>query len=586
VIKFKKATMRNFMSFGNNVTTIDFNKSGTTLITGENLDDGSNGKNGVGKSCIGNLLLYVLYDQTLNNVSKDNLINNINKKNLEATIEFDIGSDNYHVYRSRKTKAGAAGNTVVLRKNGIDITQDSVSNTNKMIEKIIGIPYEMFVRIVLFSATNTSFLDLPAKSLTGPNQTEIIEHLFDLTTLTHKADALKDQIKINDADLQLRQVDIAGQQKQVDQYQKMVRDTKQRVDTWSTSSQSQLEQLTTQLQQLQQVDPEKEKHLHSMCQQLEPQITKLKNNRDAANKEIKQTTTHLSKLIQELEHLNNDQCPYCLQTYPNSEQKKSDINNEINEQQDFLSKLESSKQKVDIKYQQTCQELTTIKQQITIDDIDDVSNIKEQINYLKLKIAELSTATNPHQETLDDLLSNPIEEVDYTVINKLQNDIDHQKFLLKLLTKKDSFVRKTLLEKNIPYLNSRLDTYLEALGLPHKVQFTHELTVSISYFGRELEFGGLSAGQKARVNFALTLAFRDVLQRLHTKINICVLDEILDVGLDSIGVENAVRLLKRKARDEKLGLFIITHRSEISNSFDNILTVQMSNGFSHVKINE
>ena len=156
------------------------------------------------------------------------------------------------------------------------------------------------------------------------------------------------------------------------------------------------------------------------------------------------------------------------------------------------------------------------------------------------------------------------------------------KFLMKLLTKKDSFVRRVLLNKNLPFLNQRLQYYLTSLGLSHQVEFTHEMTASISQFGRVMDFGNLSNGQRARVNLALSFAFRDVLQSLHERINICMLDEVLDVGLDTIGVQNAARMLKRKARDENLSLYIISHRDEIDSAFDRTMTVQMKEGFSQI----
>jgi DNA repair exonuclease SbcCD ATPase subunit len=96
----------------------------------------------------------------------------------------------------------------------------------------------------------------------------------------------------------------------------------------------------------------------------------------------------------------------------------------------------------------------------------------------------------------------------------------------------------------------------------------------------------LSNGQKARVNFALSLAFCDVLQKIHRKINIQIFDEVLDIGLDSHGISAASRLLKRKAREENLAVFVISHRDEISNAFDNTLIVRQTDGFSHIEITQ
>ena len=163
----------------------------------------------------------------------------------------------------------------------------------------------------------------------------------------------------------------------------------------------------------------------------------------------------------------------------------------------------------------------------------------------------MKQADNPYLEPLEELENTKIDDVDYSEINKLTKMLEHQRFLLKLLTKKDSFVRKILLNKYLPFLNGRLQEYLTALGLKHIVRFTTDLKAEISQFGRELDFGNLSAGQRARVNLALSFAFRDVLQSLHSQVNICLFDEVLDIGLDTIGVKKAASLLKRKARDEK-----------------------------------
>jgi DNA repair exonuclease SbcCD ATPase subunit len=112
------------------------------------------------------------------------------------------------------------------------------------------------------------------------------------------------------------------------------------------------------------------------------------------------------------------------------------------------------------------------------------------------------------------------------------------------------------------------------------------MTASISQFSRPLDFGNLSNGQRARVNIALSFAFRDVLQSIHTRVNVCMLDEILDVGLDAIGVTSAAKMLKRKSREENISLYIISHRDEIDSAFDRRMTVQMSKGFSYINEEE
>jgi hypothetical protein len=85
-----------------------------------------------------------------------------------------------------------------------------------------------------------------------------------------------------------------------------------------------------------------------------------------------------------------------------------------------------------------------------------------------------------------------LQEVTYDTLNDLTRLQEHQEFLLKLLTSKDSFIRKKIIEQNLSYLNARLTHYLDRIGLPHTVVFQNDLTVSIEELGRELDFDNLS----------------------------------------------------------------------------------------------
>ena len=206
MLEFGMLSMRNFLSYGNNTTIFDLRRPGTTLIVGENLDQTSDGAgaNGVGKSTIVNAIAYALYDKPVSDISKDNLVNNINNKNMEVTLEY-VGDDGaqYKTHRFRKVKAGAEGNGVHFYMNGKDVTPDSVASTNEAIERTIGIPYELFVRIIVFSASHNPFLSLKTDEQKG-----IIEELFGLTAISQKADLLKKQIKDTEGRISIQQVKI------------------------------------------------------------------------------------------------------------------------------------------------------------------------------------------------------------------------------------------------------------------------------------------------------------------------------------------------------------------------------------------
>jgi len=584
MINFTTLSMRNFLSYGNNVTQVNLDRTGTTMILGEDLDNTSNGEgaNGVGKSSILNALVYAVYDKPVSNISKDNLVNNVNKKNMEVAVEFNVHGKTYRIVRTRKMKAGAAGNTVHLYEGEHDITLDSASATNKLIEQIIGINYELFCRIVVFSASHTPFLDLPVTSHYATNQKDIIEELFGLTSVSAKAQALKDVIKDTEIKIDSCKIRIEMLEKEKIRHQQQIIKAKERVDTWTTQTKDSIKKLKSKLKRVEEVDVEEQQKQHMLLSQEEDRLQISLNNQNTYEKQVRELSKDIKKNEAELEHLRDAKCPRCLQKYADAAKEIATAEQTSENLANALAQMYEKINAEKLVMRDVTRHIKTIKELIVVEDIEELLKIKSDSALIRQKLNDLQSAINPHLETLQELEETKLDEINYDEVNTLTKLVEHQKFLLKLLTKKDSFVRKALLNKNIPYLNGRLQHYLSILGLSHNVEFTHEMTARITQFGNDLDFGNLSAGQKARVNIALSFAFRDVLQSLHTKINVCMLDEVLDVGLDVVGVQAAARMLKRKARDEKISLYVISHR-EIDSAFDRVMTIQLSKGFSYIK---
>ena len=172
-----------------------------------------------------------------------------------------------------------------------------------------------------------------------------------------------------------------------------------------------------------------------------------------------------------------------------------------------------------------------------------------------------------------------VEEINYDMMNELSRVKDHQDFLHKLLTNKDSFIRKRIIDQNLSYLNARLGQYLDRIGLPHTVKFLNDLTVSIEELGRELDFDNLSRGERNRLILSLSWAFRDVWESLYQPINLLFIDEVIDTGMDSSGVENSLAILKKMAREGNRSVWLVSHKDELAGRVNNVLSVVKENGF-------
>jgi DNA repair exonuclease SbcCD ATPase subunit len=119
------------------------------------------------------------------------------------------------------------------------------------------------------------------------------------------------------------------------------------------------------------------------------------------------------------------------------------------------------------------------------------------------------------------------------------------------------------------------------VGLPHTVVFQTDLTVSIEELGRELDFDNLSRGERNRLILSMSWAFRDVFESLYQPINLLFIDEMIDNGLDTQGVENSLALLKQMSRERHKSIWLVSHRDELAGRVENILRVVKENGFTN-----
>jgi DNA repair exonuclease SbcCD ATPase subunit len=201
------------------------------------------------------------------------------------------------------------------------------------------------------------------------------------------------------------------------------------------------------------------------------------------------------------------------------------------------------------------------------------------VTSLLQQITTKHAETDPYAEQIVDMQQSAMQQIVYDQLNNLVRVQDHQEFLLKLLTSKDSFIRKKIIDQNLSYLNSRLTHYLDRIGLPHTVTFQNDLTVLIEELGRELDFDNLSRGERNRLILSMSWAFRDVFESLYQPINLLFIDELIDSGLDTAGMESSLSILKQMSRERHKSVWLVSHRDELAGRVENIMRVVKENGF-------
>jgi DNA repair exonuclease SbcCD ATPase subunit len=255
----------------------------------------------------------------------------------------------------------------------------------------------------------------------------------------------------------------------------------------------------------------------------------------------------------------------------------------------ILSKISAKEQEVD-PYKEQLLELTEIV--LGIKPVTHYGTETEAIEHrsrvtnLEQQITSKTQESDPYAEQLDEMAKTGIQSVDYTNIDRLNKILKHQDYLLDLLTNKKSFVRKKIIEQNLSYLNARLTHYLDKIGLPHRVVFQNDLSVEITELGRDLDFDNLSRGERNRLILSLSFAFRDVFENLFSPINLMFIDELMDSGMDTAGVENGLAVLKDLVRKRRKSVWLVSHKDELMNRVESVLHVVKENGYTSFKLEE
>ncbi|MBT9138364.1 MAG: Chromosome partition protein Smc [Syntrophomonadaceae bacterium] len=523
-----------------------------------------------------NALCYALYNKPFDNISLQRLINSTNAtKNtlMEVRLVFIKDNIEYDIYRAR-----GEDYRIEIRRDGEDITPGKgVTECDTIIQDIIGISYDLFTKTVIFSGNSQAFLQLPVHQ-----QRMHIEELFNITMLSEKAKLLKEAIKLTEQDIKISEAICIQQQVAIDVHKKHVKEAEARIERWKQTCQNEMQEIDSTLSQLATVDFETEKLLHDERARLKEEVAGLALKLSLLRKDLQQLEKETQQLISEHTHLENAKCPYCTQAFADAPIKLAKVETDLEIKGAKLVEVEEKTTILASQVQSKKDHLGEVEAAIQHPNFDDLLAARENVAQLHQKLAMLNTATNPHIEVLTSLNKEAVSGVDTLKVDALRKRLDHQNFLLKLLTDKNSFLRRRIINQTIPFLNSRLNHYTLILGLPHIVKFDADMSCVVAEFDRELDFGNLSAGEKKRVNAAMALAFRDVLHHMHAKTNLLLIDE-LDGALDQNGIDSIVRVLKEKSRDENMSVFIISHHPSIAGRLDRDLKIIKEQGFSRVE---
>jgi DNA repair exonuclease SbcCD ATPase subunit len=578
MIKIKDLTVKNFMSVGNQTQAVDFEGEQLTLVLGENLDQGgddSGSRNGTGKTTIINALSYALYGKALTNIRANNLINKTNSKGMLVTLQFEKDNNQYRIERGRGPNFFKfyINNQEAL----VDESQGDSRQTQDDVNTLLGMSHDMFKHIVALNTYTEPFLSMRVN-----DQRQIIEQLLGITILSEKADALKEQTRQSKDAITEETLKINAIQTANEKIEGSIDGLKRTQRAWIANNKQDQDKLVSAIDELEHLDIETELDSHeklSNWTEHNNAILALRKELGTLEPALQRADKSVAKAEKEIAELEDATCYTCGQELHAdkkaeiAERKGKELADAVTYQSEVADKLAG--------VLKALEEIGDINGKPTTfyDAAKEAYDHRNNVDNLKKALEDKKVEIDPYEAQIVDLSESALQTIDWAVVNELTSYKEHQEFLLKLLTNKDSFIRKKIIDQNLAYLNNRLTYYLDKLGLPHQVLFQNDLNVEITQLGQDLDFDNLSRGERNRLILGLSFAFRDVWESLYQNINLLFIDELIDSGMDTAGVENSLSVLKKMARERSKNIYLISHKDELIGRVNHVLRVVKENGF-------
>lgn len=574
MIRFKLVRYKNFLSSGNAFTEIDFLKSRTTLVVGQN---------GSGKSTILDAICFALYNKAYRNVNKPQLVSSVNRKDMVVEIEFSIGSNDYMIRRGMKPVI------FEIFQNGIMMPQDAHSGDYQdyLETFILRMNHKSFCQIgILGTASFTSFMSLPAK-----DRREVIEDILDLQVFTTMNSILKERMDENkeetrelDTRIKIITEKIAMQERYIQSIQKntdeLIQETLAKLAEYEATIADDLKTVAQNNQKKTELmatadDPQK----------LSGRLSKIKTLNSQLNTKIKNLQGEIDF------YHNNDTCPTCQQGIDHDfkEHKKVSKAQDISITEVALNKIveemantQSNLEKANAIYDE-CSELN-IQNSVAMNAIN---SYERMILDGKKELARLEARkVNIQNEVNED------GAIEISLPEQLASKENEKSVLLKekelgatvATFLKDSGVKAKIIKKYIPIINKYINKYLEAMEFA--VTFELDATFNEKIKSRhrdEFSYASFSEGEKSRINLAILFTWREIAKiRNSAATNLLIFDEIFDGSLDGQGTEEFMKILNAAAPDSNI--IIISHKTDVMlDKFDRAIRFQKVKNFSEME---
>ena len=568
MITFKNLKYRNFLSSGQHWTDINFQEYNTNLVIGTN---------GSGKSTMLDALTFALFNKPFRKINKSQLINTTNEKDTLVEVEFSVNSRDYLVRR------GIKPNIFDIEVNGEALHRQADDRSNQKIleENILKVNYKSFTQIVILGSSTF----VPFMQLTGSNRREVIEDLLDIRIFSTMNALMRDKMRVQREGLKtlsLRKDNI--QDKMVMQKNFMAELDAQR-QTGIKASNKKIKEYTLEVDNLLESNEIKTVDVS--------ELIKKQENVTGAGKKLKKLNTLKGKLSNKVttitkEHKffsDNTVCPTCTQSI-NEEfriDRINDAQSKAKELQSGYKELENAIQKEEERehqFTQLSQEISTLNNDISQNNTK-ISGFQRQIRDLESEIQTITDQLqnrNTEHEKLAEFKTNLKDTIEE--LSEKREQLNHYDFAYSLL--KDDGVKTKIIKKYIPVINQQVNRYLQLMDFYINFHLDEEFNETVkSPIHEDFSYASFSEGEKMRIDLALLFTWREIARiKNSVNTNLLIMDEVFDSSLDGFGTEEFLKIIKFVIKDANI--FVISHKSDLHDKFDNVIKFDKVKGFSRI----
>ena len=568
MINFKKIRFKNFGSFGNNFSEIDFEKSATTLVSGSN---------GNGKSfAFLDAITFGLFGTPFRNINIPQLVNSVNKKNCIVEVEFEVNKAQYKIIR------GLVPKVFEIYKNGVMVEQAAkTKDYQDMLEnQILKMNKKTFMQVIILGKSSfVPFMELPPS-----DRRQVIETILDIDVFSSMNLILKGKLSQIRENIKSIKVDLKVTDEKIKLYETTLKNLQ-------SNFEKNIEVLDTKIKETVQEIEDSRGKIKLLNKQILQEGKKLEQykitDEDLAELREKKAdlTVNVNTLNEELEFFNsNESCPTCKQAIDKSHKcqitdtKKARLSKLATNVEELINAISwhgtalKEKKATEEQIKELVREVKSIEREMAnLEKVkggyeQDRNSISEsQINEVKI---QLESAKNERKSKENSLSS----------LEKQQND---HEIVVDLL--KDGGIKGKIVNHYLPIINKLVNKNLSNMGFFVKFNLDEQFNEKIESRHRdEFSYLSFSEGEKMRIDISLLLAWREVARiknSLHC--NLLILDEVFDSSLDSIGTDELMKLLNNLKKG--CNVFVISHKTDqLHDKFKSTVTLDKKNNFSRL----